>query len=411
MRYIVDVALSPELQVRRREQHQAGRKLPSKGTGLAPISSTVCNILKVQDWPSCLLTSAAFYGSFYVNMLIGAHDSETLYSNYFLQTELANPHARKTPGGRERRDVAELALVYIRHKDQLEKKYTMHLAGRTARLLREKFLAIMLYEAAILGMLAEAIARGYDPATTAIHFILSSPGTNIIDVGSDINNSELFNSLLNTADITDSGIVTEEALRNVYDAYAHCMAPMYTVQTEYCGSRLCAILLSWHMQNGRHHFLRRALLGWPKARKDTIDQREADLDEAFDERMHTTGFSRPLHNARDGKIICNQEPMLKNIWYYFIEAPLEYVSKGGVDEHQEEILVEGSRVAMARAASYGLINEMAWLLCHVNLHATQVNRLTEAAMFGSLLDDGALMGRLDRIAYDGDSIHLSRVEL
>jgi len=51
---------------------------------------------------------------------------------------------------------------------------------------------------------------------------------------------------------------------------------------------------------------------------------------------------------------------------------------------------------MAKAYSQGLIYEMTWLLAHASHHAWQVNRLFEAAMFGSLLDDGSLRGKLDR---------------
>lgn len=38
---------------------------------------------------------------------------------------------------------------------------------------------------------------------------------------------------------------------------------------------------------------------------------------------------------------------------------------------------------------------MAWLITHAGHHAWQVNRLYEAAMYGSLLDGGGLRGKLD----------------
>jgi hypothetical protein len=40
--------------------------------------------------------------------------------------------------------------------------------------------------------------------------------------------------------------------------------------------------------------------------------------------------------------------------------------------------------------------EMVWLIAHANHHAWQVNYLFEAAMFGSILDGGKLIGKLDR---------------
>ena len=44
----------------------------------------------------------------------------------------------------------------------------------------------------------------------------------------------------------------------------------------------------------------------------------------------------------------------------------------------------------------GLIDEMVWLVAHASHHAWQVNYLFEAAMFGSILDGGELIGKLDR---------------
>lgn len=426
-KYVTEVVLSQELAAWREEQHQAGRKLRSKGQGLARISDTVSGILNVGDWSPCLLASSAFYGCFFANMLIGAHDPYLLYSNYctdmgffiehgyhhvfpefssILHAEIASPRARETRGGNERRDITALGLIYTRYKVALEEKHAKSLTNKTARVSRDELLAVMLCESGILGMAAEGMVRGFDSTAVAFQFIMSSPGTDMVDVGFDIVNSELFNSLLNTADITESGVITEEALRNVYDAYAHCMTRMFTSQWNHPGSRMCAVLMSWHIQNDRHHYLRRALLGYPKARKGIVDQRIADIEEAFDEHMHTTGFSRPLENACNGKMVCDQvqqlfdrthgEPMLKDIWYHFAEGAVDYISKGVVDERREDDLVEGSRVAMARAASYGLTEDLTWLMCHAGLHALQVNCLAEAAMFGSLLDDGGLKGKLDR---------------
>lgn len=52
---------------------------------------------------------------------------------------------------------------------------------------------------------------------------------------------------------------------------------------------------------------------------------------------------------------------------------------------------------MCQAYSQGLADEVAWLLAHASQHAWQVDYLFEAAMFGSLLDDEGLRGKLDRL--------------
>jgi len=155
-------------------------------------------------------------------------------------------------------------------------------------------------------------------------------------------------------------------------------------------------------------FLRRALLGWPKARKIPAQpQREADFDEAFDQHYRTTGFSRSLGTQYqcDGGDTCDrveeflgrtdEEGLLRDLWRFLVLRPLEYVRAGRVDEPQEEALVEGSRLQMARVFKRGLVREMVWLIAHATHHAWQVNYLFEAAMFGSILDGGELIGKLD----------------
>jgi hypothetical protein len=62
-------------------------------------------------------------------------------------------------------------------------------------------------------------------------------------------------------------------------------------------------------------------------------------------------------------------------------------------------MAERLRVAVAKGVSLGLVDELSWLLSHASHHAWQVNRLFEMAMFGSLLDDGGLEGKLDRGGY------------
>ena len=157
----------------------------------------------------------------------------------------------------------------------------------------------------------------------------------------------------------------------------------------------------------RHMFLRRAVLGYAKARKTVPNQREADFDEVFDESFHTTGYSRPLELACDGHERCDMveqllasssaSDKLAKLWYYLAIGPLEYVSKGTVDEYCEDSLGTALHIHLAQVYRLGLVEEMTWLICHASQHAWQVNFMMEAAMFGSFLDDGALRGKLDRL--------------
>lgn len=425
---IAEIKLSSELETWRQQQHGAGRILPSKGYGLTRASDAVIDILGVRDWPAPLLTNAALFGSGFANFLIGACDPEVLFSNYcvdmgffyehgynkvfpeyepVIRWAATDAHAMATVGGTERRLAADMGLKYIRKKIALEDESITNLSNRTAKMTRKESLAVNFCECSLLGMAAELLAQGSDRGAIINDFAFGSPGTDVIDVGSDIHNSELFNSFLNTGEITDSGIVTEDALRRVYDAYAHSCARMFTERWCEPGVKMCSMLFTWHIQNNRHNFLRRAVLGYCKVRSDrAAGQREADIDEVFDENLHTTGFSRPLKGACNGEIVCNQvherlarshgDPLLKELWYYIGEGPLDYASRGIVDAARENALAEGSRIAMVRAYSYGLIDDLAWFMAHASQHAWQVNYLFEAAMFGSLLDDGGLKGQVDR---------------
>ncbi|KAJ5088514.1 hypothetical protein N7456_012130 [Penicillium angulare] len=425
---VTKVVLSDDLQAWRESQHSAGRILPSKGYGLSRTSEEVIDIMGVRALPPPLLTNGALFGVGFTNFLLGAHDSRVMYSNYctdmgfyyehgyhkvfpeyeeMLHCAAKDSHAMNTIGGKERRMAADIGLRYTRTKIGLEEKNKSNLTNKTARLTRSEALLLNFCECSIWGMAAESIARGSDIGGLINDFAFSSPGTDVIDVGSDIHNSELFNSFLNTSDIADSGIVTEETLRRVYDAYAHSAARMFTTRWSDPGARMCSNLFTWHIQNQRHHFLRRVVLGYCKVRSDRSSQREADFDEVFDESLHTTGFSRPLVGACNGEVICDHvtewllyfhnDPLLEDLWFYLSRGPLEYALAGVVDEAKENELAEGSRIAMARAYSYGLVDELAWVLAHSSQHAWQVNYLFEAAMFGSILDDGALKGKLDRL--------------
>ncbi|KAG6037166.1 hypothetical protein E4U41_005300 [Claviceps citrina] len=427
---MVLLRLSPQLEQWKHAQHAMGKILPPKGPGLAQASPKILDILGATGWPEALTTNNALFGCGIASLFMGAADVRTMFSNYvtdmvfyyehgynhvfpslerLLHHGLTDRHALRTPGGRQRREAVGVGKQYVQHKVALEEEYKQCLKDRTAQIDRRTAQIIYLSDSSILGIAAEAMARGFDAAAVMSDLVFSSPGTDVLDVGSDLVNCETMNSFLNAADITSSGVVSEEALRRIYDAFAATGARLLTQRWHEPGARLCALLYTWHIQNDRHMFFRRALLGWPKARKSPArPQCEADFDEVFDEDNHTTGFSRPLPSefSCNGNETCDHvhrllnrhqdEPLLRELWQTLVTAPLEYVKQGQVDEHHEEHLAEASRLCMAQLFSKGIILETVWLITHANHHAWQVNYLFEAAMFGSILDGGQLIGKLDR---------------
>ncbi|KAL8922167.1 MAG: hypothetical protein Q9208_005362 [Pyrenodesmia sp. 3 TL-2023] len=427
---VVQLRLSPDLQRWKEAQHAIGNILPAKGTGLAPASDKVLSFLGAASWPEALKTNNALFGCGMSGLLMGAADAPTMFSNYvtdmafyyehgynhvfpslepLLQKGMADPQALGTPGGRERREAVGIGKQYIQGKIALEKQHKRHLTNRSARLNRTAAQIICLSESSLLGMAAEATARGFDPGAVMSDLVFSSPGTDVLDVGSDLVNSEVMNSFLNVSDITDTGTVSEEVLRRVYDAYAATGARMLTQRWHEPLARMCANLYTWHIQNDRHMFFRLAILGWPKARKmPARPQCEADFDEVFDKQYRTTGVRRPLDPsyACNGEDACDhvlhflkhsqEGPSLRELWWVLVMDPLEYVREGQIDEPREHDIAEGSRLQMAQLYSRGLVLEMVWLIAHASHHAWQVNYLFEAAMFGSILDGGKLAGELDR---------------
>ncbi|KAI4217425.1 MAG: hypothetical protein LQ351_000020 [Letrouitia transgressa] len=427
---LVQLRLSSDLESWKEAQHAAGNILPAKGTGLSQASDQVLRTFGAASWPEALKTNNALFGCGIASLLMGAADAPTMFSNYvtdmafyyehgynfvfpslesLLQRGLADPQALRTLGGRERRKGVYVGKQYIQGKIALEKKHKMQLTNRSARLSRRTAQIISLSESSLLGMAAEAMARGFDPGAIMGDLVFSSPGTDVVDVGCDLVNSEVMNSFLNVTDITDTGIVSEDVLRRVYDAYAATGARMLTQRWHEPVARMCGALYTWHIQNDRHMFFRRAILGWPKARKTPArPQCEADFDEVFDKQYRTTSFCRPL----DPRYACNGEdpcdhvrhflhrsqgkPLLWELWWFLVIGPLEYIKEGQIDEPREHDLIEGSRLQIAKLYSQGLVLEMAWLISHASHHAWQVNYLFEAAMFGSILDGGRLIGKLDR---------------
>ncbi|KAN0070317.1 hypothetical protein V8E54_011898 [Elaphomyces granulatus] len=421
---VADISLSAALQAWRRKQFDLGRTLPSKGHGIARVPTEVIQLLRIETWPEPLLTNAALFGYGLANMLIGGHDPATLYSNYcadmvffyehgydkvfpeyepLLEAASSDAHALQTVGGRERRAAVDLSLRYIRGKIAFEEKLKANLAHKAAKLRRRGAVILNFCDSSMWGLAAEAMARGFDKAGVINDFAASRPCSDALDLGSDLINSEVLNTFLNAADITESGVVTEEVLRKVYDAYAHTVSKMFTERYAEPGAKGSSVWYVWHIINDRHMFLRRAILGYPKVRVASAGQREADFDEAFDQDLRTTGFSRRLKNACNGQTTCDHvkerlahNPALGHLWNLLSTEPLRYAAEGVVSDEKENELADAIRVALARVYSLGLVDDMAWLLAHASQHAWQVNYLMEAAMFGSLLDDGGLEGKLDR---------------
>ncbi|KAK4208313.1 hypothetical protein QBC37DRAFT_79666 [Rhypophila decipiens] len=430
---LVHIQLAPDMQAWRDEQLAAGRVLPAKGSGIGIASADILALFGAADFPAPLTTNGTLFGSGVLNMLIGAYDAETLYSNYSMDAAFYYEHgyhrvfpdfepllrsagkdarAMAAFAGPERRAAVDIGLRYIRAKVALEEKHKASLAHLSARLDRRESMVLYLFESSILGPAMEANLRGWDKAAVMADWVFSTPATDVVDVGSDLVNSEVLNSLLNTADVAVPGLVSEPILRRVYDAMAHTCCRMFTHRWAEPGSRMDACLYHWHFVNNRHNFLRRAVLGYARSRRPPgydQQQREADWGEAFDKSYHTTGFSRVLENACDGGEPCNQirarvaaarteehRAQLELLWHVLVTRPTEYARAGVVSLACEEGIYQDVRLALAKTYALGLVDDLAFVIAHVSQHAWQVNRLYEAAMFGSFLDDGALRGRLDR---------------
>lgn len=164
--------------------------------------------------------------------------------------------ALNTPVGRERRAATNIGLQYIRGKVDLETPHVAHLGHQSARMDRGTAQVVCFAEGSLTGMVYEAIGRGFDPAAAFDDAVFSSPGTDVLDVGSD--------------------------LKRWHEPTAKINAQLYV----------------WHMGSDRHMFLRRAVLGYSRVRLEAeatvtapLQQREGDFDEVFGEGFRTTGFS------------------------------------------------------------------------------------------------------------------------
>ncbi|KAI5013656.1 hypothetical protein ZWY2020_037186 [Hordeum vulgare] len=314
---VVQLRLSPELALWKSTQHASATCCPLR-RGLIKPRREFSPSLGATDWPEAMKTTNALSGSGMANLLIGASDVRTLFSNYVVDMAFYYEHGyhkafpsfsrlcdgiarpASEPRWRQRREAVAIGASYIRAKIALEAAHKTLLKDRSAQMDRR---------AAQLS------------------------GTDVADVGSDLVNSEVMNSFLNVADIAASGVVSEPALRAIYDAYAAT------------GARI------------------------------NLRPRPA----------------LPQSKTKDQELLA--------LWSSIVTGPLD-VQEGEVDEQREKHLIESSRLQMVHLFSKGLIDEMVWLVAHASHHAWQVNYLFEAAMFGSILDGGALIGKLDRAEED-----------
>ncbi|RYP47016.1 hypothetical protein DL768_006876 [Monosporascus sp. mg162] len=347
-RNLVELRLSDLLKWKE-EQHKAGRTLPCKGQGLRRASDGVTRLFGAEKWPEPLVTSDAIFGCGMANMLMAAYDARTPYSDYVtdrvfyyehsyhkvtpgfenpFREENIDPHTVRTPAEADRRAAVDIGARYIKDKIDLEVRYKSELSMKMAKLDRRSAQVVFFSESSLMGMSAETVVRGFDPAAVMSDIIFSSPGTDVVDVGSDLDNSAVMNAFLDTADITGAGIVTEGALR----------------------------------RNDRPRFCRRALLRYPKARKTPGEQCEGDSTKVFHENLRTTGFSRPLKNACNGGDPCDAvgrllaghefSGLLAMLWSCLSTGPVKYAS---TDQARVGGIAEALRTTTAKAFSEGLI--------------------------------------------------------
>lgn len=424
---IVEVCLSDDLLAWTREHDGLGRIPSDSQRGRRRASNEVIQLLGAEDWPAPLLTTDVLFGAGLMNMLIGAYDARVLYSNYCVDTDsfhepksegsshefdrpssifAAFPKPRKVPLGVERRKAVESGQAYIHGKADLEARYASRLTDKTAKIDRETAHVVYFCEANRAGIAAEAMGRCFDAAAIYDDMAFSSAATDIINIRSDMGNSEIVNACLNAADITNAGVVTEDALRTVYDAYAAVSGRCLTERWSEPGGGMNGMLYVWHILNDRSRFLRKAVLGWSKIRRGEAKrgQREADFDEVFDVDHHTTGYSRCLKVACNGAEVCDgverlletagthNKELLRKLWMCLAGWPLNYAKGGVVDADREEGIVQSLATSLAQVYHDGLVLEEQWLIAHAHHHAWQINYLMEAAMFGGLLDDDRLKG-------------------
>jgi hypothetical protein len=181
----VELRRSDDLLKWKNERREAGCILPSKGEGIKHAFGQVLKLFGAEDWLEPLVMTGAVWGCGMANMLIGAYDARTLYSNHctdmvfyyehsyhkvfpefedLIKKEVRDAHATGTPAGAERRAAVEIGMRYIKGKIDLEVKHKAKLGGKMAKLDRRSAQIVFFSESSLMGMSAETIVRRFDPA-------------------------------------------------------------------------------------------------------------------------------------------------------------------------------------------------------------------------------------------------------
>lgn len=98
------------------------------------------------------------------------------------------------------------------------------------------------------------------------------------------------------------------------------------------------------------------------------------MDEVFGQDYQTTGLSRALRNACNGRQTCNQvlgflqghqrRDMLSRLRRCLVTDLLCCAKTGIVDDKEEDKLCRSLQEFMAQFSHDGLVWELNWILCH-----------------------------------------------
>ncbi|KAI4986950.1 hypothetical protein ZWY2020_019580 [Hordeum vulgare] len=182
--------------------------LPTKGAGLIQATPQVLALLGATDWPEAMKQPTPI-GSGMANLLIGARrapSSPTTWDMAFyyehgyhkafpsfsrlLHDGIADARSLRTPGGRQRREAVAIGASYIRAKIALEAAHKTP-QGPVGEM--DAAAQVISYARAASWHGAEAIRASMLAPHERPGLQLS--GTGVIDVGSDLVNSEVMNSL------------------------------------------------------------------------------------------------------------------------------------------------------------------------------------------------------------------------
>ncbi|KAF7361633.1 hypothetical protein MVEN_00506600 [Mycena venus] len=292
-------------------------------------------------------------------------------------------------------------LRYIRAKCRLKERAVAVAHHVTAHFASHQAAQVIFFaESSMLGVVAKAVACGFDPAAALADLVFSNPGTDVVNVRSNLHNSELCNSLLNTDDVVGAphSVVTDEVLGRMYgDAYAHVGGTRSAEPT----ATMNIQLLIWDVFNGQHFFLRWCVLGHAKMLEARLGHRRAHGHRPL--AMVCDSTEPVCDRLEDFLALSPDREYLAGLWVLLVTQPLAYVWAETVDPVWEEDFCKRLACALAETYAHRLVCEMVWLSAHATHHSWQVNYLMEAAMWGSFLDDGRLNGRLDRFEGEKDA--------